>query len=697
VSSSSRTAAAVVAIAISLSAWLTAQPPAPAQTAQTPSQSAQTPDIPPSQVPPAQAPVFRAGVEVIQLDVSVLDGKRQPVRGLAASDFTVLEDGAPRPIRAFTAVDLPARNRPAEPVWAATTPPDIATNQVGEQDGRLVVILMDRSIPHEQPTVAARKIATAAIEALGPQDLGALVSTSGGVPQNLTADRTRLLKALNQRDWSTDSDAFPWNQNPEDVNSALGDGRCLCGLCVLETVTRVSDAVRDAPRKRKVLLFIGRGVVVQSGPHPPSSDVGCESRLKDARQKMFDSLSLSNLTVHSIDPIGLVTLGPQTRTTTHGAQGGPDTKGPTDRLKAQQDETKEILLNQGTLQVLPERTGGRTVLNTNAPEEKIPEIFRESEAYYLIGFEAGAPRQVDGRRSIEVRSGRTGVRVYTQRQYIVPAAQPASSAMPLPGNGRSPLGAALSGLLPAGGHPLALGVAAFASAQGAKAFVSIHVDAAAFAHAGDAPVPLELTVAAVDQTGRQVASARQTSTIGVPPTAVVGRSEAGIQTRLELDPEDYEIRVAVSDPARGTVASVFSQIAIPLFASAPLSLSDLVLGTRENTDPPAEATTPIPITPTTQRMFHADDRVWAFLQVYEGTQRTDALHPVSLRTTVVDAQGRTSYAQTQTIADAAFVNRRADYRITMPLEHLSPGTYLLRVEATGARQTAARTARFVVE
>ena len=95
----------------------------------------------------ADLPQFRAGVELIQLDVAVLDDKRQPVRGLSQADFTVLENGVARPIRAFTPVELAGRTRSAEAVWAADVPPDVATNQVGQQDGRLVIILMDRSIP----------------------------------------------------------------------------------------------------------------------------------------------------------------------------------------------------------------------------------------------------------------------------------------------------------------------------------------------------------------------------------------------------------------------------------------------------------------------------------------------------------------------------------------------------------------------
>ena len=59
------------------------------------------------QAPPPQPPTFRTGVDVVQIDVSVLDKARRPVRGLSAADFTVLEDGKPRPIVAFSAIELP--------------------------------------------------------------------------------------------------------------------------------------------------------------------------------------------------------------------------------------------------------------------------------------------------------------------------------------------------------------------------------------------------------------------------------------------------------------------------------------------------------------------------------------------------------------------------------------------------------------
>lgn len=53
-----------------------------------------------------QVPIFRATADIVQIDVSVLDRDRQPVHGLTAADFTVLEGGIEQPIVAFAPVDL---------------------------------------------------------------------------------------------------------------------------------------------------------------------------------------------------------------------------------------------------------------------------------------------------------------------------------------------------------------------------------------------------------------------------------------------------------------------------------------------------------------------------------------------------------------------------------------------------------------
>ena len=73
-----------------------------------------------------------------------------PVRGLAAADFTILEDGQERPVVAFSAVDLPA---------PAVTDSFLDARRLARRrqqhqplEGRLVVILMDRTIRPQMQT-----------------------------------------------------------------------------------------------------------------------------------------------------------------------------------------------------------------------------------------------------------------------------------------------------------------------------------------------------------------------------------------------------------------------------------------------------------------------------------------------------------------------------------------------------------------
>src|SRR5262245_42992736 len=124
----------------------------------------------------AQGPqtTFRAGTDLVQVDVSVLDHDRRPVRGLTAADFTVLEDGKARPVVAFTAVDLPERVQPSAAPWTYEIGSDVASNEI-PQEGRLVIILMDRSIPDGFPTVNAKAIARMAVNELGAGDMAAVV------------------------------------------------------------------------------------------------------------------------------------------------------------------------------------------------------------------------------------------------------------------------------------------------------------------------------------------------------------------------------------------------------------------------------------------------------------------------------------------------------------------------------------------
>jgi VWFA-related protein len=154
---------------------------------------------------------FLAGVEVVEVPVTVLNGKREPVRGLRAEDFTVFEDGKPRPVVAFAAVETAAQKPRAdasagapEESSAGTTP--VAGSAAPADDGRLVVMILDRSIPFGAPSHVAKMVARSVVHSMAPNDLGAVIYTGASQrSQDVTGDRGLLLAAIGGEIFSTDS------------------------------------------------------------------------------------------------------------------------------------------------------------------------------------------------------------------------------------------------------------------------------------------------------------------------------------------------------------------------------------------------------------------------------------------------------------------------------------------------------------
>jgi hypothetical protein len=399
---------------------------------------------------------------------------------------------------------------------------------------------------------------------------------------------------------------------------------------------------------------------------------------------MLGAIAASGLIVHSIDPSSLRTLYPEARV---GGE-GPLPAGVAAVIRRQkfQKTVNDVLAQQGTLHVLPDLTGGRTVINRNVPEEAVPDIFRESQSYYVLAIDASTGTRADARRSIDVNVRRRGVKVVAQRAYVPSApVESRSSAAAATSN------EALRGLLPDGRPPLTMAVAAFASPDEPQARVAIDVDAQGFLRGDATSIPLQISAMAVDQTGRVVASARQTSTIVRSSAASSDTPPVDLQTHLDLPPGDYEIRSAVRYAATDASASVFSQIVVPAFDRAPLSLSDVVWYAAASGRKDAR-----PVATATRRAFGHTEIVQANLQVYQALASTDAIVPVTVHVQIVDTSGRTVRDQSLTIDAAQFTNRRADCRLTVPVDHLAAGEYLLRIEASAGKASATKAVRFSV-
>jgi Ca-activated chloride channel family protein len=79
------------------------QQPSPAAGQQQPSPTQPRPPSPPADQPPS----FRAGIELVSLNVTVTDGASRYVTDLQANDFEVYEDGVQQEVTLFTRGNLP--------------------------------------------------------------------------------------------------------------------------------------------------------------------------------------------------------------------------------------------------------------------------------------------------------------------------------------------------------------------------------------------------------------------------------------------------------------------------------------------------------------------------------------------------------------------------------------------------------------
>ncbi len=76
---------------------------------------------------PGSTPVIRTTTRLVQVDVVITDSKGQPVTGLKAGDFTVLQDGKPQQLKVFEA-HVPRAPEPKVTKSAPLLPPNTYTN-----------------------------------------------------------------------------------------------------------------------------------------------------------------------------------------------------------------------------------------------------------------------------------------------------------------------------------------------------------------------------------------------------------------------------------------------------------------------------------------------------------------------------------------------------------------------------------------
>jgi VWFA-related protein len=549
---------------------------------------------------PSQPPRFKTGIDVVQLDVTVLDSNRRPVRGLTAADFTVLEDGKPQPVVGLAEIVL--RDPEAPPAaWMRDVAPDVRTNDI-PAEGRLIVLVMDdATMPtNAQMISSAKQIGRKVVDSMGPDDLVAVVYTlKNGNSQDFTSDRGRLLKSIDRF-----APGFAYtvaDRTPPPLPEPVFADDFLYQTYSIGTVSRAAEFLRAIPNRRKTLIYVSTGIPIDPETASTPVTVGlsaaggtmastfAQQDLIHDMQDAFGQALKANVNIYGVDPSGLGGMENFLQTT--GVQ----------MFNARRRAT----LHAEFLRTISDNSGGRAILDTNEFDRAIADVFRENSSYYLVGYQTPKPQQDGKFRRLEVRVNRPGVTVQSRNGYYAARPpKPRKANEPEP----SPLVTAMAGFLPKGDVPMQTAAVPFAIPGKKEAAVVI------VARLQHPPVEkrtvqqVELITSAFDALGRAKESRGQTARIVLLP-ADGTEVEYEVLSRIDLKPGQYNLRIASHNPALGKSGSVYNDVDVPDFSKDGVSLSGVVLSAAPGLPaaPRDALSTLLPLIPTTVREFEKDD------------------------------------------------------------------------------------------
>ena len=382
-----------------------------------------------------QAPqtVFRTNTSLVSVDVVVRDNAGAVVRGLTESDFEVLEDGKPQPIRSFAFEEVDNRpgaaqavallgdaesrlagGRPqpsAQPHAPEPTPTPMSSGQLAGR--RLIVLLFDVSSMQPEDVQRAVDGATKYVnEKMAPADLVSVASISSmlNVLTDFTTDRAAVAAALATltskegtamappdastvaTDEAESADAAVANDDATAMEMFNNDIR-------LRALKAVADTLAPIDQKKAVLYF-------SAGLQRSGEDNQVELRTA------INAAVRAHVSIYPVDARGLQAIVPG-GDATHASGRGTQLFSGAGVAKQYSD----LSASQDTLTSLASDTGGRAFLDTNDFGEAFARVQRDMSAYYLLGY-ASTNLAKDGRfRRIQVKVRKPGLHVEARAGY----------------------------------------------------------------------------------------------------------------------------------------------------------------------------------------------------------------------------------------------------------------------------------------
>lgn len=633
--------------------------------------------------------VLKMKAELVLTNVVARDAKTgQFVRGLKASDFTVLENGKKQEIASFDyqSVDM------AKPLQEATVS-GLATGATGPgskavvvaspeelRNHRLIVLFFD--LTSMQPEDLDRSVDAAKqfLKAkMAPADLVALVSLGDTlkVDQDFTADRDALINEVGMYN-GTEGQGFAQGANAntnqqEDTTGYTPDESEYNDINTdreLYALRTIAQSLRNVPWKKSLLYFSGG--ISRDG-------IENEASLRAAT----NAAVRANMSIYSVDTRGLQAISPLGDASTGSLRGSGAYNG-----GALINNFNANFATQEVMATLSSDTGGKAFFDSNDFAPAFAQVQRDNSEYYAIGFHSTDPARDGKYRKLTIKVNRPGIKLEYRHGYYAPS----DFAHTGKEDRERELEEQLASDLPATDLPVYLDAYYFRLSEG-RFYVPVSLivpgSQIPFVAGGDKDkATLDIAGEVIDEVKRPIGRARETVKLNLNQAQNARHKNIQYTTSFVLPAGKYHLKFVVRENQTGRMGSFEADITLPDLRKAPLKISSVVLASARQQ---SKQDSPLvrngeEYVPNIAHVFRQDQHLYLLYEVYSPAREKQAENgpkmprgAIRLLSSLELIRGSTKVYETPVVTmNALDVPGRdaAAIELDLPLAALKPGRYI---------------------
>jgi VWFA-related protein len=638
--------------------------------------------------------------DIVLTNVVVRDKKTGAVvKGLKASDFTILEDKKPQRISSFDyqnvdeAAVLNEKTTSGKATVADLLERNFAASPDQLKDHRLIVLFFDLSSMQDEDIDRAVDAATNYVnKQMAPADLVAMVSMSTGLSmdQDFTSDKAALLKVLAKYNGSdetgfangttgstdgTSDDTSAFAADDTEYNSLNTDRELLAIRSISKSLERVDQ--------RKSMLYFSGGLT--------KNGIENQASLRAATNEA----AKANLAIYSVDTRGLQALPPVGDASKGSLRGNSAYSGAA--------ATAQLTANYGsqeTLSTLAADTGGKFFSDSNDFGPAFEQVQHDTEAYYILGFHSTNAARDGSYRHLTVKVNRNDVKLEFRPGYYAPAdfkhQKTEDREFALTEQMRSNVPAT----------DVAVYLQALYFKQGDNnSFIPMSLivpgSQIPFVSGGNQDkASLDILGQVKNAQGIAVGNVRETVKLALDASQQVQRKNIQYSTGFTLAPGRYHVKFIVRENQTGNMGSFETDLQVPDLKKVALKLSSVVMASQRVASAAKDSGNPLvrdglEWIPNVAHVFRQDQHLYLLYEVYDpakakgvpqpaaspGLERREG-GPVKVLTSIEFLSGGSKVYETPLVtADTLNDPTRGAvaFQFDVPLAGLTPGTYICQV------------------